>query len=99
MASTESSHLKPTKYIFKGIISKIVSRSSKIARTCAFLKSQVSLKPEASSILKRMPALVGAANLAINKAEPQARPEFGRAKCSQSATKIHGRPAADMATK
>lgn len=72
IASTVSSHLKPTRNIFKGIINKMVSRSSKIAKILAFLKSHVSLKPAASSMLNRMPALVGAANRAISSAEPQA---------------------------
>mmetsp|Transcript_7217 Transcript_7217/g.21493 ORF Transcript_7217/g.21493 Transcript_7217/m.21493 type:complete len:232 (-) Transcript_7217:216-911(-) len=96
--SNVSSHLKPTRNIFKGIISRIVSRSSKMARTRAFLKSHVSLKPAASNMLKRMPALVGAAKRAMSSAGPQAMGPPGSAQWSHMATRIHGRPAADIAT-
>ena len=73
---TPSCQRSPTIMICKGIISKIVSRSSKIANTCTFLYTQEDFNPAAASIVKRMPADVGAANRLNRRFSFHASPLF-----------------------
>ena len=67
-ARAASCHFMPTSMILSGIMSSTVSRSSKIARMRAFLKTQVVVRPAAASMEKRMPAEVGAENRPIRSA-------------------------------
>jgi hypothetical protein len=53
----------PIYNILIGIMSRIVSKSSKMAKTRAFWKTHVLDSPAAFSMLKSTPALVGAENL------------------------------------
>src|SRR5258705_13610012 len=53
---------------FKGTSNRRVSRSSRMAKVRAFLKSQVAVRPAAASMEKRTPTEVGAANLPASRA-------------------------------
>ncbi|OQA45594.1 MAG: hypothetical protein BWY47_02004 [Bacteroidetes bacterium ADurb.Bin302] len=59
---TNNCHLRPTIITWRGIINKIVSRSSNMANTCTFLYTQVDFNPAAANIVNKIPAEVGAAN-------------------------------------
>lgn len=79
------------------------SRSSKIARMRALRKSHVSFSPAASSMLKRMPALVGAAKRAHTSAcfhgagSVNSQLHAGRATRKYPPTMSHGKLAAVIA--
>src|SRR5512143_2725727 len=96
---TASCQRAPTIIIFSGIMSRTVSRSSKIASTLAFRNSQVADSPAAASIENRIPAEVGAANLPASREFDHAdQVQCSAAGCmantNHAAQKIHGNAAA-----
>ncbi len=99
-----SCHASPTISILSGIISKTVSRSSKIARIRALRNSHVAPSPAAASIENNTPAEVGAANRPANSVSFHAVPSDQNSAGSMTKTKypvtnIHGNVAAVNATK
>ena len=78
-------HLRPIIRICSGIISRMVSRSSKIASTWILRYIQLFFRLNAASIVKRMPAEVGAAKrlssrFSFHAAESVQRSEGSRTK-------------------
>ncbi len=75
MASiTPICHFIPIMKTWSGIIRSMVSRSSNIARICIFLYIQLDFRRRAASMVKSMPAEVGAAKRLMSRVSFQRSP-------------------------